>query len=482
VTTPSSWRRHRIGTLGAAAAGLILVLGTLAATIVRSENESRSHLAQNFKLRAASSATLVGTYLSQQAQREEQSAEQLLSTPLVNTHEFEAVVAAFGSRAAVVLDAGGRVLGVVPREPKLIGTKIAGDYAHLRAAEKGRVAISAAVPSAVTHQSVTAIAVPFESAVAGRRVFSAAYSTGGPELQAFVDHAVAYPEHEVALVDGQGRLLADSPRSKASTLAEADPALASAVRSGTFGAVRGARTPSTFARAPVPGTPWQIVLMVPDSKLYASIGGLAEVVPWLIFGLVTLLGGLLLLLFARSLADRSRLSALSAELESIARTDPLTGLSNRRGIEEDLAREFARARRRAQPLTVLMVDLDRFKEVNDRYGHEAGDRVLVALADCMRAALRAEDVYGRVGGDEFVAVLDAGEVAGRAAAARLEACAAQAELADIGLGEGIPLSIGIASGVHTSPEDLMRAADAELYRVKGARRAAAAAAPAASGR
>jgi diguanylate cyclase (GGDEF)-like protein len=134
-------------------------------------------------------------------------------------------------------------------------------------------------------------------------------------------------------------------------------------------------------------------------------------------------------------------------------------------------------------MAVLMIDLDRFKQVNDRYGHEAGDRVLVAVAECMRGALRVEDVYGRIGGDEFVVVMAAAdEVAGRAAAERLERRAAMVDFSGFGLPNGIPLSIGLASGVHSTPEDLMRAADVDLYRVKDARRAGAMGVSTATGR
>jgi diguanylate cyclase (GGDEF)-like protein len=471
---PSARHGRRVVTVVAAALGLVAVLGTLATVIASSQSESRGHINQNFKLRATASAGLVSTYLNQQAQREKATAERLLSTPTVDKRQFEAVVAAFGSHAAVLLDANGAVIYSAPNEPSLVGKKIAGRYAHLRAAMAGQVAISGVVPSAVRSEPVTAIAVPFETIDVGKRVFSAAYQTSGPELQAFVDHTIAYPQHEVALIDAQGNLLANSPTTKARTMKEADPSLAAAMGRGDFGVVKGARTPSSFTIAQVPGTPWRMVLMVPNSKLYSSIDGLAELVPWLVFGMVTVLGVLLLLLFARSLADRARLSTLSGELESIARTDPLTGLSNRRGLKEDLAREFARSRRRSEPMTVLMIDLDRFKQVNDEHGHEAGDRVLVSLADCMRRALRAEDIYGRVGGDEFVVVLaGADETAGRCAAERLEAFAAEVDLDDLGLPDGIPMSVGLACGVHTSPEDLMRSADAELYRVKGARKAEA---------
>ena len=459
------------------------MIGTLATIIVRAQSESRSQIARNLQLRGAASAQLVQTYLDQQAERQRRTAERLLSTPLVSPERFDSVVSAFGSRAAVLLDASGRVIDVAPRSKAIIGREIASGYTHLREAEANRVAISGVVSSAVGSEPVSAVAVPFQTVLVGRRVFSVAYRTGGTALQAFVDHAIAYPDHDVALIDTSGHLLADSPRSSAVTLAQENPALATALSHGSFGSVSGASVDSTFTVAPVPGTPWRLVIMVPNSRLYASIGGLAQTVPWIIFGLVSLLATVLLALFARLLDDRIRLSELSAELEAVARTDPLTGLSNRRAIEADVTRLFARARRHAEPTTVMMIDLDRFKRVNDTFGHEAGDRVLVAVADCMRETLRTEDVYGRVGGDEFIVVMsDSGEDSGRAAAARLEACAASVAMPEIGLDEGIAMSVGVASGVHITPEDLMRAADEDLYRIKGARRAGAQGAPTAAGR
>ena len=452
----------------------LAMIGTLATIIVRAQDESRSRIAQSLRLRTAASAQLVTTYLDQQAERQRRTAEQLLSTPLVSADRFDSVVSAFGSRAAVLLDSTGHVIDAAPRNRAIIGREIASGYEHLRDAEANKTAISGAVPSAVTGESVTAVAVPFQTALAGRRVFSVAYRTGGPALQAFVDHAIAYPEHDVALIDASGHLLADSPRSDADTLAREDPALASALGHGGFGAVPEARVKSTFTVAPVPGTPWRLVVMVPDSRLYSSIGGLAQTVPWVFFALVSLLAAVLLVLFSRLLDDRIRLSDLSAELEAIARTDPLTGLSNRRAIEGDLTRIFARARRHSEPTTVMMIDLDRFKQINDSFGHEAGDRVLVAVARCLRETIRVEDVYGRVGGDEFVVVIsDTDEDAGRAVAARLEACAATVRMPDIGLDDGIAMSVGVAAGVHTTPDELMRAADEDLYRVKNARRAGA---------
>ena len=463
-------RGRRLRGLTLAAVALALLLGTLATTIVRSQNESRSHLVSNFRLRAESTATLVATYMSQQALHQRESAERFLSGRTVAPESFEMVARAFGSNAAALLDSHGRMLDTVPRDSALRGSQLAERYPHLSRAERGQVTISNLVSATGLAERVTAISVPFQSSQ-GRRVFSVAYGVGNAGLGVFVDHAITYPQHDVLLLDGSGRLLAASPRTSASNVSQADPRLARASAHASYGAVTGARTASTFASAAVPGTNWRVLLAVPDSKLYGSIGGLASVIPWAVFSIVALFAGLLMILFSRLLADRARLGTLSMELSRMARTDTLTGLLNRRGLNDHLTRVTAHARRRGEPLSVLMIDLDRFKQVNDRFGHDAGDRVLCSLADCMRDVLRAEDVYGRIGGDEFMVILaGADEDAAQAATARLHHAVRQVDLRDVGLPEGIPMSVGSATAVNTHPEQIQRAADVELYRVKRAKR------------
>jgi two-component system, cell cycle response regulator len=121
-----------------------------------------------------------------------------------------------------------------------------------------------------------------------------------------------------------------------------------------------------------------------------------------------------------------------------------------------------------------MIDLDRFKQTNDRYGHDAGDQVLCAVADCMREVLRADDVYGRWGGDEFlVAMPHTDERGAGIVAERLRAAAAAVKLADIGLPEGVPLSVGSATAVLAGPAEIVREADVALYQAKSARTSAA---------
>ena len=92
-------------------------------------------------------------------------------------------------------------------------------------------------------------------------------------------------------------------------------------------------------------------------------------------------------------------------LARLARTDPLTGLANRRGWDEQLDRELARARRSGDPVSVALLDFDNFKAFNDAHGHQAGDRLLVAAAAAWQAQLRAGDVLCRWGGDEFAVLL-----------------------------------------------------------------------------
>jgi diguanylate cyclase (GGDEF)-like protein len=456
--------------LWATASVTVLVLGviaTLAVGIVLSQRQARSHLLSTFRLRGTSSATFVSTFLGEQAQREKGAAARFLSRADVSPERFRLVVSVFGSSAAVLLDSGGRVLDVAPTDPALLGKQLASRYKHLSTAERGSVAVSGVVPSAVERVPVAAIAVPF-STRSGRRVFSAAYGTSGSTLGAFVDHTVPYPQHEVYLVDASGNLVAASPKTSSRRVGEVDPALARALARSSLGPVRGASTPATFTAAPVPGTSWRLVIAVPDSRLYASIRGWTQTIPWIVFALVALLA--VGLAFAVG-----RLMALSERMSHSARTDSLTGLINRRAVTEQLARAAARARRTGEPFSVLMIDLDHFKHTNDRFGHRAGDRVLCAVADCMREVLRGEDVYGRWAGDEFVVVLPTADAAqAQAVAERLREAARKVDLGDIGLCDGVPMSVGVATATHTTADEIIHDADLALYAAKDAREGAGA--------
>lgn len=157
-------------------------------------------------------------------------------------------------------------------------------------------------------------------------------------------------------------------------------------------------------------------------------------------------------------------------LEHESTTDELTGLRNRRFLMERMGDEIARAERRDVPLTVVTFDIDTFKAVNDTFGHAAGDDALKAVADVFRTESRAYDVVGRMGGDEFIAVLpDTALGDAVALAERLGAGVRDVELSSVP--PGLTASFGVAA--RRSGDDLhglLRRADRALYRAKRAGR------------
>jgi diguanylate cyclase (GGDEF)-like protein len=164
---------------------------------------------------------------------------------------------------------------------------------------------------------------------------------------------------------------------------------------------------------------------------------------------------------------KQRLEEANAELLNLSITDPLTGLLNRRKFEEMLQNEVARARRHG-PLSLLMIDLNLFKLVNDRFGHQAGDEVLKSVAQLLKSCCRQTDACARMGGDEFAVILPYTE----AAAAEVVRDRILREMARTIVPNGgqelsLSLSIGVASlREATDAVALVAAADADMYRVK----------------
>jgi diguanylate cyclase (GGDEF)-like protein len=166
-------------------------------------------------------------------------------------------------------------------------------------------------------------------------------------------------------------------------------------------------------------------------------------------------------------------------LEGLLFEDPLTGLSNRRFILTQLGGMVSAARRHGRPLTAAIVDIDLFKAINDSYGHHVGDRVLATVTAALRRRLRAEDQLGRLGGEEFLALLpDTGAAAARVAAEKLRAEVADARVRHEGEDLGVTVSVGWAAWEGDSPEQLLRRADDALYDAKARGRDLAVGAPA----
>ena len=165
------------------------------------------------------------------------------------------------------------------------------------------------------------------------------------------------------------------------------------------------------------------------------------------------------------------------ELVRLATTDPLTQVNNRRHSLGLLRRELVRQQRTGRPLAVLGLDLDFFKAVNDNHGHAVGDAVLVAVCNASRETLRAMDIFGRLGGEEFVAILpETDEAQAFALAERLRKHIANLEIAAPGTTVRITVSIGIAiatgksTDVDASVTRVLSRADAALYSAKAAGR------------
>ncbi len=159
---------------------------------------------------------------------------------------------------------------------------------------------------------------------------------------------------------------------------------------------------------------------------------------------------------------------LHLNLERLASRDPLTGLLNRHALDAAISREMARSTRHLYPLSVLVMDLDRFKRINDTYGHDAGDAVLKTFARVATEALRRDDVLGRQGGEEFLALLPGSDgPSALVVAERIRAAVAAATILDDGRALGVTVSIGVATTRDSgSCEGAMRAADAALYEAK----------------
>lgn len=163
------------------------------------------------------------------------------------------------------------------------------------------------------------------------------------------------------------------------------------------------------------------------------------------------------------------LAAKNELLERLALTDPLTGLANRRAFDESLAAEIARSFRNCKPLSLLYLDLDNFKRVNDQHGHPVGDEILTAFADLLRRHARRIDVTARIGGEEFAVLLPhTGKTHAVLVSERIRKAV---ESVPMGRTKQIPVtvSIGVAQFRGTSTDDgadFLQEADEALYQAK----------------
>jgi diguanylate cyclase (GGDEF)-like protein len=173
-------------------------------------------------------------------------------------------------------------------------------------------------------------------------------------------------------------------------------------------------------------------------------------------------------------ALQDELKRRNKRLELLSRTDELTGLSNRRHFMERLGSEFVRSQRYRSSVSLVLLDVDHFKRVNDTYGHIVGDQVLVGVADCMTGLLRRCDVAARHGGEEFAMVLpETPESGALVVAERFRETVEEALFESPDVSVRVTVSLGVATypgGRIETAEDLLRRADQALYAAKNAGR------------
>lgn len=193
---------------------------------------------------------------------------------------------------------------------------------------------------------------------------------------------------------------------------------------------------------------------------------------WLAFAGLAVAGPAIIVSFACLARRLAELTIVNSELTRLAAVDPLTGLRNRRAIEQHLYDSISAARRHQLPLSVLVLDVDHFKSVNDMLGHRSGDAVLAQTARVLDGALRAEDAIGRWGGEEFLVVLPGTDEEGALRVAERLREALAADQAEAARAQGLPvtITIGVAEWSQEPMEVLVTRADNALYLGKSAGR------------
>lgn len=216
-----------------------------------------------------------------------------------------------------------------------------------------------------------------------------------------------------------------------------------------------------------------------NARRISDLGHATMVSTWIVVALSLLLalGGLLLVRLnaRRERREREALRAVEllvslrnlASAERRAHTDSLTGLPNRRALDDTFEHLIAQAKRAGEPLSVMLIDLDLFKEINDTYGHDRGDEVLAAVASALAESVRTSDFAARMGGEEFLVLLPDTDAAGAGTVAETIAEALAGASVE-GVERRVTASFGVACHPDhgADPATLLRSADRALYRAK----------------
>jgi len=452
---------------------VMLIVGFvgLALILFQAQSQNQRNLEALFQVRGTIGARFAQSYVNDLFTREQRVARAHLGGATASERYFGSVLDSFGFTAGVLLDHRGRVLLVVPPRPSLLGHDITAHYRHLRAAVAGHRAVSDVVASAARGIPVVAFALPYNTPY-GRRILSGGFDVSRSPLGDYLRNALPQSRTSAYIADEAGIIVASNGRSQTSvrSLRQVDENLPAAFARGKQGFYMNGGVQSYFVVRAIPGTTWQVVISVPQDSLYAPISGTSQWIPWalyfaFVFGAIYALW--LLFTLANSRAQQTR---LYSELDRVARLDGLTDVYNRRQLDEDLTRELGASLRHGRSVAFFLLDLDHFKQANDRYGHQAGDMILQETASFLRGAVRETDRVYRYGGEEFAIIApDTEQQGARQLSERLRAgiedCLPPA-------GKLITASIGVALIPEhaTTSAAVIAAADRALYQAKASGR------------
>lgn len=452
--------------------GWLALIGVGCWLLAASQANSRKAMEARLQTRVQYAANFVSIYTDDLLASQRAQALNWFATPVVTQDTLDRASGALGLEAAVVLDMHGHVIRAASAAPKSLVDVLSSKYASLAGVFAMPDASGVAL-SNIDGSPVLSFGVVYPTP-SGRRVYAGAYAMSESVLPAVLGSVLSSPGWQAYLVDLHGGLLTGVPsgRAQASTLAKADPELWAADRHAPDGSYDGPQGKQYYVTAPVAGTAWRIVLRDPEAQLFTFLNGAGRWLPWFALAGLAVAGLAIIMLITRLHGRRAQLIRLNTDLARLAAIDPLTGLRNRRAIGEYLHDALSAARRHDHPLSVLVVDIDHFKTINDTLGHRSGDGVLEHTARVLDGALRAEDAIGRWGGEEFLVVLPNTDEEGALRATERLREALGADQPEGARSRELPvtITIGVAEWHHDEMDELVSRADSALYLGKAAGR------------
>ena len=441
-----------------AVVGLVCGLGVV---LARAQGDARASIEDRFQSRLDLTARFTTAYDTDVLAREASIGVRRLAGAAPSAAQFDAVMQDFGFVAGALLDADGRVIQIYPEQPELLGVDLSARYVDIARAASGIPSISNVVTMPGRDTPVVAYAVPFET-THGRRVLSGAFDVSTTPLSDHLENALPYGGGEVYLVDSSNALVASNlPLARfLRTLDGADHGLAAGTALATSGRYQRDGAWRWFTTSPVLGSSLVMIASAPEDSLYLPVSGIAEWLPWVV--IVVLGFGSVYTVRVLFALHRSR-----EDYVLLSRVDPLTGVSNRRALSDQAQRVLSEARATREPVAVLMIDLDRFKSINDTLGHEAGDEVLRVVTARIRNALRADDLLGRWGGEEFVAILPGASMAQALEVAdRVRLSVSDSPIVVQAAPCKVTASVGCAITIDEDIDHVLGRADGAMYRAK----------------